>query len=369
MSGAPSIDIAFKNAASTVLRRAARGIVGVILLDSTSSTHGAHVMTDTSQIPAALSADNKAYLTRAFTGYATQIGAVVSEVKKPKKVYAFVLAADATDLSDALDYYALHKINYLVGPPTCDSTQATEIDVWIEAQRALKRKPKTVLPSKASDSFAIINFDTDGIVVGEETFTTAEFCSRMAGLIAATPLERSCTYAPLPEVTDVERLSASEINTAVGAGKLILFHDGEKVKIVRGVNSFQTTTTDYGEIFKKIKILDLIDFMTEDIDLLIADNYVGKRPNTYDNKCVLIAAIKSYFSALEDPTTGLLLKGATTVEINVAKNITYLTEQGTDTSEMTDDEIKKAYTGTHVYLKGKATTVDDMEDFELDFEV
>ena len=54
----------------------------------------------------------------------------------------------------------------------------------------------------------------------------------------------SCTYAPLPEVSDVGRLTREAMDAAVDAGKFILFHDGEKVKVARGVNSLQTTTQD-----------------------------------------------------------------------------------------------------------------------------
>lgn len=76
-----------------------------------------------------------------------------------------------------------------------------------------------------------------------------------------TPMTISCTYAPLPEVSDVGRLTREAMDAAVDAGKFILFHDGEKVKVARGVNSLQTTTQDKGDAWKKIKMVEVMDMI------------------------------------------------------------------------------------------------------------
>ena len=41
----------------------------------------------------------------------------------------------------------------------------------------------------------------------------------------------------LSEVDDIDRLTSLEMDTAVGKGQLVLYHDGEKVKCGRSVNS------------------------------------------------------------------------------------------------------------------------------------
>lgn len=350
--GMPSINIAFRTAASTVVNRSQHGVVGVILKDSSKDVTGAQSMADETEIPEKLSAVNQDYLKKTFLGY----------VNKPAKVLAYVLAADATDFSAALAYFATQKINYLVGPPDCTTDESQAIATWIKAQRADKRTYKSVLPNTAADSEGIINFTTDGIAAGT-MFTTAGYCSRIAGLIAGTPMKISCTYAPLPEVTDVTRLTESDMNAAVDAGKFILFHDGEKVKVGRGVNSLQTTTADKGDSFKKIKIVDAMDMMQDDIRLLTQDNYFGKYPNSYDNKCLLITAIKDYFSELEKED---VLAPGTILEIDIEKTKVYLNSQHKDISKMTDQEIKMADTGTHVFLKGSIGIYDTIEDLDLD---
>ena len=96
----------------------------------------------------------------------------------------------------------------------------------------------------------------------------------------------SCTYAPLNELTDIKRMTEQEGNTAVDNGKLILINDGEKVKIGRAVNSFVTTVDGKGDSFKKIKIVEAMDMINNDIRKTAEDSYIGKYANSYDNKCL-----------------------------------------------------------------------------------
>ena len=52
--------------------------------------------------------------------------------------------------------------------------------------------------------------------------------------------------------------------------------DGEKVKVCRGVNSFQTTNGNQGDSFKKIKLVEAMDMIKDDITMTAQDNYIGK---------------------------------------------------------------------------------------------
>jgi len=349
--GLPSINIAFKSAASTAISRSQKGIVGIILRDA--AVNGAHILTKASQIPATLGATNKAYIAQAFLGY----------VNPPKKVIVYVLPTTAEDLSDGLDYMATQVIDYLVGPPEITATEATEIVTWIAAQRADGYTPKAVLPNKDADNEAIINFTTDGIRVGSTTYDAEDYCARIAGLLAGTPINISCTYAPLAEVSDVTRFTKDAMDTAIDDGEFIIFHDGEKVKVGRGVNSLQTTTADKGEAFKKIKIVEAVDMIRTDISKTAQDTYIGKYANSYDNKCLLISAIRDYFLGLE--RDGILEPGTSSIEIDVDAQENYLIAQGVDTSKMTAQEIKTANTGDQVFLTASIKILDAIEDITL----
>ncbi len=355
--GRPSINIVFSSAAATAIARSEKGIVALILKDAAAAAVGAHVLTNISQIPAALSADNREYIARAFIGY----------VNPPKKVIVFIEAADAADLSTGLAYLATQVFDYLAGPPDITATECAAVVTWIKAQRALGAAYKAVLPNDVADCEAIVNFAASGIMVGAEEYTAGEYCSRIAGLIAGTPLNIACTYAPLPEVSDIDRLTPSDADTAIDAGKLILEYDGIKVKLSRGVNSLTTTTAAKGASFKKIKIVEAVDIITRDMRLLTQDDFIGKYANSYDNKCVLISAIKDYFRSLEN--SGVLKAGASVVGIDVDAQEAYLQSSGVDTSDMTEKEIKEANTGSKVFLAATLSILDAIEDIALNITI
>ena len=155
------------------------------------------------------------------------------------------------------------------------------------------------------------------------------------------------------------------METAVDAGKLIFYFDGEKVKVARGVNSFQTTTSDKNSQFKKIRLVDAMDMIKDDLRVEIEDQYIGKYANSYDNKRILISAINEYFDEL-------IRNGVASsyyVDIDVEANKVYLKERGIDVAEMSDDEIKQADTGDKVFLVASLTLLDAIEEVTLDIAI
>lgn len=349
--GLPNINITFQEAASTAIVRAQKGVLGMILKDSTTSVQGSHVFKSTGDIPTAMSDVNKDYIKQAFIG----------NDSKPKKVLCYVLPAAPTDLSAATAWLSSQRFNWLVGPPDTDAAEATELDAWVSTQRAAGRKYKAVLPEKAADDMAVVNFASNGIKVGGTTYAAAGYCARIAGLIAGTPLTAAITYATLPEVTAVEQLTKAEMDAAVEAGKLIAFHDGQKVKCGRGVTSLTTLANTLAE-YQKIKIVEAIDLISEDITTLAEDTYIGKYANSYDNKLLLVTAIGNYFRILE--LEGVLKKGST-VDIDVAATKAYLTDSGVDVTELSEREIRESDTGDNVFLAASITVLDAIEDITL----
>lgn len=354
--GLPSIIIKFKTTGISAIKRGSKGIVALIIKDANLS--GPLMLTEITGIPENLNADNKSYIERAFIG----------GMSVPKKVIVYGLEVDETVYTEALNYFATCKFDYLVGAPDITTELATTISTWVKSQREnFGKRIKAVLPNVVADHEGIINFTTSDIKVGEKTFTAAQYCSRIAGIFAGTPLNMAATFTVLSEIEDVPRLDNTQADAKIDAGELILYHDGEKVKIGRAVNSFTTVTTEKGESFKKIKLVDIMDLTYDDIKTTANDNYIGKISNTYDNKCLLITAIKGYFEQLE--LNGLYEIGMTTVEINLEKQRAYLKSTGVDVDSMSEYEIKSANTGAKVFLRTKARPIDAMEDIEYDIEI
>lgn len=350
--GLPGINIVFTEKARTFESRSASGVVAVILKDTIEDVQGGHVLASAADIPAAMTGSNTAYLERAFIG----------GTSKPSKLLCYVLPDDAEDYSAATDWLSRQTFDWLSGPPDIDETGASELSTWLTAQRANGRRYKAVLPNTADNKWYIVNFTSDDIMVGKETFAAAQFCSRIAGLLAGTPLSSSVTFAVLPEVTRVEELSREDLNKAIDDGEMVLFSDGLNVKVGRGVTSL--TTPAAGDIadYKKVKVVETIDHIAGDLSTLTRGNFIGKYSNSYERRLVLITAIKDYFLTLE--ATGVL-KAGSTVAPDIDAISSWLKAHGTDVSEMTDQQIREADTGDEVFLVANIKIYGALEDIIL----
>lgn len=349
----PTINLAFRQQAQTALARSQKGVVALILRDAALA--GKYFTINSKKAaPAGLGVVNMLAMELVFRGYA----------KPPKQVLLYVIGDDETIAADcdALKWLATQKFDYLAGPADLSEGEATVIKEWIIKQRSDNFAIfKAVLPNLAADNEAIVNFVGAGIDIGGDApLDAAAYCVRIAGLLAGTPMAISATYAPLPEVYDITRMTAAEMDAAVSAGKLLLYHDGEKVKLGRAVNSL-TSAVDKGDIWKKIKIVETLDMLQQDLRKAIQDNYIGKFANIYANKQLLVTAITDYLAAIAKD--GLIGENFSCA-IDVDAQDEYLQTQGISTVNMSEDEIKQANTGTHVFLQIGVTPVDAMEDVD-----
>ena len=349
--GMPTLTIAIKKAADTVASRLQDGVVAMIVRDATE-TAGLYVVGDKTDIPSKLAAGTAAQVERALIG----------GINRPQKVLLSVIGTDADLVQVGAAALASSDFDYLAVPDDADEDDLEAIVTWLEGIRAKYSVGKAVLPDHAADNMAVINFSASGIQAGGSTYTGAQYCSRIAGLLAGTPLTNSATSAVLEEVTGVT--AVSDPDAAVAAGKLILVYDGRKAKLGRAVNSLVTVPEDQSEALRKIKIVAAVDLIRREGKLLIEDQYTGQG-NSYDNKLVMVAAFQDFLSQLE--AEGVLQDGSGYAELNLEKQRAWLKEQGVDVASMTDQDILKADTGSYIWIKMGGTILDGMEDFDLEF--
>lgn len=350
----PRVTVSFTELGISAITRGDKGTVAVIVRDAADVPPFS--ITQASQTPATLGKENQDYIKRTFLGYVTP----------PKKVIVYVMGPDGAT-SGALDYMAAQVFDYIVGPADCTAEEAADIASWVKSQRLNNgAKYKAVLPNHRADNYAIVNFTGDAMTDGATVWAAAAYCSRIAGLLAGTPMKIAATYAPLPELSDCARLTKEESDEAVGAGELALRWDGRKVKLDRAVTSLVTTSQGMLDSFKKIKIVEIMDLIRTDITATAEDEYVGKYANSYDNKMLLVAAVRGYFMGLEQ--SGLVQPGYT-VDIDVDKQEQFLAAKGVNTEEMSEQQLREADTGSQVFLLVRCKILDAIEDIDINVEI
>lgn len=373
---APEINISFTEKGASAIARGSRGVVLLGVKDAiVAPLRNPVVITSTGDIPATLDDTTKAQIKLALIGYQTA----------PLKVLVYGMGIAKEAESDAVDeaYTAAQKawkdikFDYLAIPSVSTDGKTQEIATWVKSMRTAKKRIKAVLPNVAADTEGVINYTINKNVYAETItnedgttsrvtteYTAEQYCGRIAGLLCGTPLTISATYAPLNELEDCERLE--DIDEAVGKGEFVVFYDGEKVKTSRAVNSFTTTVQGKGDSYKKCKIVDCMDLIADDLTTAIEDDYLGKYANGYDNKCVLISAIKSYLKQLNKD--GIVSEDFS-VDFDIEAIKAYLIGKGKYTEEelaaMDDTAIAKLDTGSRVMLKANVTILDAMEDVDL----
>lgn len=352
--GLPEIRISFQKAAATAVERSQRGTVAVILDDSTIGGELVTLYKLSDAKATMFTAQSIDYLRLIFAGGANTVYAVRLQKEESEP-----------DLDATLEMIKPYRWNWLC-MPGATSAEVSSIEAFIKTQRADGRAFKAVLPNAtANDCEGIVNFATTGIQAldasgAAKAYSTAEFCCRIAGILAGLSITRSCTYYVLEDVVNVTM--SEDPDADVDAGKLIIIFDGEKHKIARGVTALSGANAN--EDFKKIKIVEGRDLIAEDIKYIFEDNYVGQAVNDYDNKQLLVSNIDEYLQTL----TGSVLSPDfdNTASVNVEAQRKYLEAHGTDTSAMSDIEVCQANTDSSVFVLLSIQLIDAMEDMLLD---
>lgn len=354
--GLPELLISFRQKASIAVQRGNRGMAAILLDDDTKGQFLSPYRREKELKKEDWSEENLKMLKLAFKG-------------APQKVLAVrMLKADgAADLEGTLKEILPVNIDYLAYPGYT-SGQMAAVKAFLDEAYAKGKKVKAVLPSCDADCEHIVNFATPGITAKwedqeeAEEYTCAQYTCRIAGILAGLPLTQSSTYYALDEVVDAQGME-EDADAAIDAGKLILVFDGEKYKIGRGVTSLVKVSGEKTEDLKKIKIVEGMDVLRYDIYTTFEENYVGKVVNGYDNKQMFVGAVNDYFRRLY----GSVLDGNADnyVEVSAELNREYLENHGIDTTNMTEQELKEANTGSWMLLEGTVKFLDAAEDLKL----
>lgn len=344
--GLPIIDISFKQLAKSAVVRSQRGIVALILKDTAKTSL---TVFDEGDIPSSLKKENQGLIKDVLKG-------------SPNKIELYVLGSDS-EISEALTYFEGVEFN-LMCMPSAQTSDVTAIKAFIKKMNdVVKYKCDAIIANDKADSEAMINYTAKDIVVNGESVTTANHTARIAGLIEGTPLHQSITFATLSDVDAIENLTKEQADTRINNGELILVREMGKVRVARGVNSLTTLTDVKGNAFQKIKLRKILNLIHNDLRRVIVEKYVGKVPNNYDNKCILITEIKNY---LDELATEQLIEKVNTVGIDLSAQKKWLKDNtNLDVNAMTEQEIKEANTQSNVFLAISLKTLDAMEDIMI----
>ncbi len=345
----PKFTVTFKELAINAIKRQTRGHV-ILVLNSEKDEITYKTFSDVKKED--YSADDYLMLDLCFRG-------------TPKKVTVLKNEEELSELTTKLDKYD----NYTLCHPYSTESDATSLKTYLKNKREKNNYSIAIFANKTGmDSEFIINFVSNEIKVSIndeiKTLTPDQYTSRIAGAFAGLSNSRSLTYFELNEILSTE-IKPDEDDIVKNGGLCIIYQDGS-YKLGRAVNSLVTLENGISEAFQKIRIVNIMDMIANDIISTFRKSYVGKYTNNYANKKRFIGAVNTYLNSLAQE--GLLdIEGDNSVQLSYSKIKTFIESKGVSTEDMSYQDIIKYNTGSKVLLDGVCSPVDCMEDLDLGF--
>ncbi len=342
--GLPQIIIDFKSAGATAIRRSSRG-TACLLLAGTGAPADFRSLAQAEE--AGLRGRALDLVRLCFLG-------------GPAKV---ALLYDNGDPASSLPLAAAAAQGGWLCAPDTDTALVCD---FVKSRRAGGATVRAVVADAVSpDCDGIVNFTARGIRIQLEdtvkAVSCADYAARIAGTLAGLSLTRSATYLALPEVVDIADPTAADADIA--AGKLILYRGSSHIRLGRAVTSLVTLRADKGAAFQKIKITEGVDLIRSDLRRIFEEDYIGQVLNDYDSKLLLITAINGYLHGLEGSVLDASHDNSVSIDFDAQRQ--WLENQGIDTGSMSQVDILKANTGSHVFLAAALRFADAMEDLQL----
>ena len=351
--GLPVISVEFKKLAATALTRSVRGILAVVIQDATSDVSWtSKAFTSLDEVDAnEFTSDNYKILARAFLAAPYQVIVV--------RVGSEGTMETAQAILDNLTY------NWVCAVPTNFQAGLVTYVKSINTPRRIRKVKALVYNQSSADDMHIVSVSNGTVTLtGGDTVTMTNYLPRLAGLLAACPMDQSVTYAALDDLEAVA--DVSNLETAIDGGSLCLFRDDNVIRIARGVNTLQTVSGDVTEDMKKIAVVEAMDLIQEDIIRTFKTYYLGKKKNTADNQALFVADVSSYLRALAEE--GVVNKDeAISVSVDVAAMRAAWEGAGVSTADLTDAQVKKKTFRSNVFVAARAHILDAMEDMTMVF--
>ena len=351
--GLPVISVEFKKLAATALTRSVRGILAVVIQDATSDVSWtSKAFTSLDEVDAKeFTSENYKILSRAF-------------LAAPYQVIVVRVGSEGTmETAQAI----LEKLSYnwvCAVPANFQSGLVTYVK-GINTPRRIRKVKALVYNQTSADDMHIVSVSNSTVTLtGGDTVTMTNYLPRLAGLLAACPMDQSVTYAAMDDLEAVA--DVSNLDTDIDGGSLCLFRDDNVIRIARGVNTLQTVSGDVTEDMKKIAVVEAMDLIQEDIIRTFKTYYLGKKKNTADNQALFVADVSSYLRALAEE--GVVNKDeAISVSVDVPAMRAAWEAAGVSTANMTDAQVKKKPYRAQVFVSAQAHILDAMEDMTMVF--
>ena len=358
--GLPKLDIIFKALGVSAISRGKRGVAILIIKDDTNKTFNFATYNSYADLTsielAKYTAENQQYIKDVLDGVPLKL--IVARMD---------IAGVLADLLPMIRGIAPRNCWICIAAGLIVDHDA--LSTWIKSENANNKKcyKGMVFNATSPDNMAIVNFANTSVTFADArgTMTGEHAIASLLGFFAGLPLSMSGIGKTLSyKFSSVVEPSSTE--TAVNAGKLILYSEDGKVKVARSINSLQTIGTNVTDDMKSIIIVESMHLIYTDIYDAWNDSFKGKYKNFMANQLLLVGAINSYFEGLaNDFILDPEYNNQTSIDLEVQRLANIPKFGQTEVSKWDNKKVMTMTVGTNVFLTAQIKILNAFEDLAL----
>ena len=355
--GLPVIDITFIQKAVSAIQRSERGTACIVVKGSVEAPVLRRYKYESDMDSSDYAVSLLKALKRAF-------------LVPVNKVYVLIVPSATEYFSDITSALEGVKFNYIC---TVEADWQQEVVTYIinkNAKSAGKKYIGLVAGVTTADSKYVINIKNGSVHdIDTDAWVDMEmYLPRIIAILCNLPMNRSCTYYELEDIDEVDMsfiTTEHDIDYWINEGNLVFFKDEDTIKIARGVNTLTTFTSSDTEDMRKIIIVESMNIILEDIYQTFKEYYVGKYKNYYDNQCLFISAVNSYFRQLAreeilDPD----YDNVAYIDVEAQRDA-WLGIGKTEAQDWTEEKVKEMSFKSFIFLAGDIKILDAIEDLHF----
>ena len=375
MATRPTIDISFKQLATTLIQRSERGTAILLLNDSTL-------------------AENKVfdwnYTTGDNTLNATVKGSAYTSASTVTVDGVSYTAALKMDTSTDIQFESAVDGSLIIITAAADTVTAPTITLDGE-EVAVSKNGETKLELKAGKHtivkgttntylyyLAVKVLGTEGgkdckhYVYFDQTcydrdgnqMKAVDYLPNLLGIISSCNVTKGCTNFLCSDLSNVDEVE--DIDTAVSEGQLVLTNDIGGVRIVTGCNSLTSLNGNTNtEDMQYIETVEAMDLIRDDIRAVFKTTYQGKFRNKYKYQMLFIGAVNQYYSQLANEDI-LDDEFDNKAEIDVTEQRSaWLGTGKAEAADWDDDKVRRMAFKRSVFISSNIKVLGSMENLKF----
>ena len=152
------------------------------------------------------------------------------------------------------------------------------------------------------------DFDYEGIInviqkvkINDTEVNPSQLTAYVAGITAGADINESNTAAVTPFTEIVDEMTNTEIENGLLDGKFLFSYTADgKVKCEQDINTLTTVTIEKGKMFKKNRVIRVLDEIANTVTNTFETMFMGKINNNDVGRTSFKTVLVGYFNSLQD---------------------------------------------------------------------